>query len=150
MRRILQSSRITDRAVSRCLSRRRRLEIFNFFRPSMAADKKLLANRRRLGNFNFFSLSATAGKFQFFFSLGGGSPGRLTPLITDNPKLLFYFLFINTFAYTFKCTLCIFFYWSEISLFAWWIINQLYWFSSEKWLTANLSLILYCLSLNSK
>jgi hypothetical protein len=44
-----------NRGVSRCLNQRRRLKIFNFFRPLAAAVKKLLGNRRRrLKNFHFF------------------------------------------------------------------------------------------------
>jgi hypothetical protein len=56
------------RGVSRRLSRRRRLKIFNFFRSSAAAAKNLLGNRRRrLGNFNFF-LSVGGGGWRFFGS----------------------------------------------------------------------------------
>jgi hypothetical protein len=46
------------RGVSRRLSRRRRLKIFNFFRPSAAAAKKLLGNRRRRLEIFWFSVSA--------------------------------------------------------------------------------------------
>jgi hypothetical protein len=56
------------RGVSRPFSRRRRLEIFNFFRPSAAAVEKLFGNRRRrLGNFNFF-LSVGGGGLEAFRS----------------------------------------------------------------------------------
>ncbi len=56
------------RGVSRRLSRRRRLEIFNFFRPSAAAAKKLLDNRRRrLRDFNFF-LFVGGGGWKLFGS----------------------------------------------------------------------------------
>jgi hypothetical protein len=41
--RVSLTTSITIRGVSRCLSRRRRLEIFNFFCPSAAAATKLLA-----------------------------------------------------------------------------------------------------------
>jgi hypothetical protein len=44
-----------SRGVSRCLDQWRRLKIFNFFRPSAVAVKKLSGNRRRLKFFdNFF------------------------------------------------------------------------------------------------
>jgi hypothetical protein len=53
---------IYSRGVSRRLSRRRRrLKIFNFFRPSAAAAKKLLGNRwRRLET---FGLGGSGWKF---------------------------------------------------------------------------------------
>jgi hypothetical protein len=60
------------RGVSRRLSRRRRLKIFNLFRPLAAAAKKLLGNRRRrLENFNFF-LSVGGGGWKLFVLGGGG------------------------------------------------------------------------------
>ncbi len=60
------------RGVSRRFSRRRRLEIFNFFRPSAAAVKKPSGNqRRRLRNFNFF-LSVGGGGWKVFVLSGGG------------------------------------------------------------------------------
>jgi hypothetical protein len=49
------------RGVSRRLSRRRRLKIFNSFRPSAAAAKKLLANRRRR-RLEIFWFSASAAE----------------------------------------------------------------------------------------
>jgi hypothetical protein len=72
---VIQAQKVVfiNRGVSRHLSRRRRrLKIFNFFRPSAAAAKKLLDNRRRrLGNFNFF-LSVGGGGWKLFVLGGGG------------------------------------------------------------------------------
>ncbi len=66
------SVHVTNRGVSRRLSRRQRLKIFNFFCLSAAAAKKLLGNRRRrLENFNFF-LSVGGGGWKLFVVGGGG------------------------------------------------------------------------------